>query len=257
MTATRSPSVGGWLAARPPRTARPRLRLLCFPHAGAGASAYHGWDTQLQDRLEVLPVRLPGREARSAETPYDDVHKLTSDLANDLTPLWHEPYALFGHSMGALVAFELARELRRRGVPAPRRLIVSGRTAPQLADTRPGWRDLPDAELLDEISRLGGMPDPLLLAAPGLFSQLLRPLRSDITLNESYRYRDEPPLSAPLTVLGGDTDPRASVAELLPWRAQSAAAVDVHVLAGGHFYVTERRSQVLGLIGTALSPYLV
>ncbi|MDX2939098.1 thioesterase II family protein [Streptomyces ipomoeae] len=247
----------GWLGDRPSRAVRPRLRLLCFPHAGAGASAYQSWAPGLPDRVEVLPVRLPGREARADERPYTEVAELTSDLAGDLEPLWREPYVLFGHSMGALLAFELARELRRRGLPGPRRLIVSGRMAPQLhPDPRQRWRGLGDVELLDEIGRLGGMPDPLLLMGPAMLSVFLRPLRADIELHESYTYRHEPPLETPLTVLGGDRDPRADREELFAWRTQSSAGTDVHVMDGGHFFVTERRLAVLGLVRTALTPFI-
>src|SRR5262249_46498083 len=137
-----------------------RLRLLCFPHAGGAASAYHGWGAGLPEEIDVRAVQPPGHESRLREPPATSPEALVDDIPRAPGPVLESPFALFGHSLGALVAFELTRALRRQGRPLPERLLVSGRRGPQVAETGPAIDALPDADFLDALAqRYGGIPD--------------------------------------------------------------------------------------------------
>lgn len=228
-----------------------RTRLLCLPHAGAGASVFVSWRHAAPPDVGVCPVQLPGRETRLGDPVYHRMDDLVADLLPLLLPLADRPMALFGHSMGALAAFELARAMRAAGLPAPVRLVVSGRAAPHLADRHPVLHRLPTAQLVDELRELGGTPEQV-LDDPAIMSRLLPFLRADFGLNENYRYVAEPPLTTPLNVYGGTTDPRASVAELAGWRAMTSDRFDLHTVPGGHFAVFDHVAAVLaGVAGDA------
>src|SRR5262245_13516853 len=143
-------------------TGAARLRLLCFPHAGGGTALYRSWAGALPPGVELGIALLPGREARLHEPPIDRMDTLVASLLKDIAPYLDRPYALFGHSLGALVAFELARALRAAGAPAPRALLVSANPAPQLVHDDPPIHDLPEPLFLEEIRRYGGMPATVL-----------------------------------------------------------------------------------------------
>jgi medium-chain acyl-[acyl-carrier-protein] hydrolase len=219
-------------------------RLVCLPHAGAGASVFLPWRRAAAPEVGVCPVQLPGRETRLGDPVYHRVTDLVTDLLPVLLPLADRPMALFGHSMGALAAFELTRAMRAAGLPMPTRLLVSGRPAPHLADRHPVLHRLPADQLVDALRDLGGTPDEV-LGDPALMSRLLPFLRADFELNENYRYVDEPPLAIPLTVYGGTADPRASVAELADWRAMTTGPFGMRTVPGGHFAVFAQVTAVL------------
>jgi surfactin synthase thioesterase subunit len=180
-----------------------------------------------------------------------------ADVADALMPLLSDrPFALFGHSLGAIVAFELSRTLRRESAPAPVHLFVSGRIAPQLADARPRLHSMPDDDLVRELSGLGGTPAALLDSA-GVRSAVLPVLRADLALNEMYRHVAEEPLDVPLTVFGGHSDPKTSVTELASWQAQTTRRpFGLHMMAGGHFFVAEHRTSLFGIMANVLEPWL-
>jgi surfactin synthase thioesterase subunit len=237
-----------WLPVEPSRDAP--LRLFCFPHAGAGAGAYRPWSATLgRAGIDVCPVQPPGREGRFPEAPYDAVGPLVDDLAPVLEPYLDRPYALFGHSMGALIAFELAHRLR--GIAAPVHLFVSGRIAPQLRDPRPRMYDLPDAQLIARLRALGGIPSGL-LDARELIAMQLPLLRADLALNERYEYRPVPPLAVPLSAYGGVSDPKVSADELRAWHEQTTGLFRVQLLAGGHFFVQTAQPVLLRSLTAAL-----
>src|SRR3984957_7817499 len=180
-----------WLPVRPPP--EPGVRLFCFPHAGAGALAYREWSRLLPPAIQVLPVLPPGRETRFWEAPYTRIEPYVEDLAAALAPELRAPYALFGHSLGALVAFELARRLRAAGLAAPVHLFVSGRIAPPLTEYRRILHRLPASDLARELAALGGIPDDIDLGDHRL-GYLLAALRADLTVNEKYAFAGQPPL---------------------------------------------------------------
>jgi surfactin synthase thioesterase subunit/glycosyltransferase involved in cell wall biosynthesis len=224
-------------------TAKGKLRLFCFPHAGGGASSYAPWRALLPD-LHVCPVRLPGRESRLHENPFEDMGSLIFALAGAIDHWLEEPFAFFGHSMGAGVAFELVRELRRRGRPAPQALVVSGARAAQL---RAGWippADASDSELLDRLRRLDGLPADL-LDNPEALRVALPALRSDVRLYSTYTYSPEPPLAVPITAYAGAADPNVPPEEVEAWSDQTSAAFRFRVFAGGHFFLRSAQTEFL------------
>ncbi|MGQ0841548.1 thioesterase II family protein [Actinokineospora sp.] len=230
-----------------------RVRLLCLPHAGAGASAYRAWAKGLPADIGVCPVQLPGRESRMGERPFDRVEPLVEELAAVVAELVEPPYALFGHSLGALVAFELAVRLRGLGVPEPVHLFVSGRQAPRIVSPLPDLRDLDLADLAAELARLGGTPKQVLdnLDLLGCIAPMLR---ADFAVNETYRYTERPPLELPVTAFAATADPRADLAQITAWQEQTSAGFRVHRLPGDHFAVLRQAAFVHARIADALAP---
>ena len=235
---------------------RPRpdaaLRLFCFSHAGGAASSYFPWSAALAD-VDVLAVQLPGREGRLSEPPIDDADALVGRLADVLSPWLDRPFVFFGHSMGAYLAFETARALRRRALPQPRRLIVSGRRAPTMAEGEAPLHALPDAELVAELNRrFGGLP-AVILAEPELMALFLPIIRADLRLLERAVFRPEPPLALPISAFGGADDARADLAAMTGWRDLTAGGFDARKFPGGHFYLHERRDDFLPTLASVLA----
>jgi medium-chain acyl-[acyl-carrier-protein] hydrolase len=219
-------------------TRAPRIRLFCFPYAGGSAAFYGDWAARLPEGTDVCPVQLPGRERRLAEPPYTELNSLVGDLMPALRPLLDVPFCFFGHSMGAAIGFELARELRRTGGPLPNRLFLSGRRAPQVPTRELPMHDLPDAEFLERVGDLNGTP-PEVLREPEIMEVFLPLLRADIGLCERYTFAPEPALPVPFTVYGGDRDPDVSPADLHAWAEQSSRRTDVRLLPGDHFFLAK------------------
>ena len=240
-----------WIVRPRPRPAA-RLRLVCFPHAGGSASAYHAWGGALPEEIEVWAVQPPGHETRMREPLPATLDALVEDLARALVPALEGPFAFFGHSLGALVAFELARALRRKGRPLPGRLLVSGRCAPQLVEQGPAIDTLPDELFLDALSeRYGGIPDAV-RREPELVALFLPILRADWRLAAGYSYRAESPLPCPIAAFGGRDDVTAPVDAIAAWREQTSAAFSQHMLPGGHFFALGAPPALLGVIAGEL-----
>ncbi|MET9430474.1 alpha/beta fold hydrolase [Streptomyces sp. NPDC003036] len=228
------------------------VRLFCFPHAGGAAGAYLALSRRLAPELDVLAAQYPGRQDRRTEPPLDDLGRLVDALADELTPLCGDgdrPYAFLGHSMGALVAYELTRALDRRGLPGPRHLFLSGRSAPAESDTMD--RLDTDEAILARIRLLGGTAVEI-LDEPELMELVMPPLRADYRALCSYAWRPGPPLRTPLTVLVGDSDPLVPVEAAAAWREHTTADSDLRVLPGGHFYLDAHTETVADIIRTPL-----
>lgn len=194
--------------------------------------------------IEVVPVVPPGRGNRLRERPFDRMAPAVTALADAVEPLLDRPWAVLGHSMGALIAFELAREIERRGRPRPERLLLSGRRAPGTAPPSAPIHDLPDDRFLDELRRrYDGIPGEV-LDHPELLALFLPLLRADFALVETYEHRPEPRVSVPFSVWTGEDDPQAPPDELGGWGALTDGDVRVRVFPGGHFYLYERRAGV-------------
>ena len=224
---TREPK---WLV-RWPQSEDPAVRLVCFGHAGAGASAYRAWSEVAPPAIEVCAVRLPGRESRTHEPAYDDVHELVRAALPALADGFEPPFALFGHCSGELVAFELARELRRRGGPQPLVLIAAGQVAPSLQASAGRDRGL---DVRERVIRLGGTSDAV-LQNDALFAKLVPTLVADFRLADEYEHRPEPPLESPIVVVSGSDDDSG----IEGWARETAAGLEVRRLAADHFFRDE------------------
>lgn len=238
-----------WFGPRLPQE-RAAYRLFCLPYAGGGAVAYREWPTLAPEHIQICPLELPGRGSRFGEAPLSRLRPLVDGLAGAVDPYLDRPFAFFGHSMGALLAYELTRTLRRRGRPLPAHLFVSGRSAP---DAPPEWtpvHDAPDDHVLERLRSLGGTPQEV-LDDPELMDLMLPTLRADFAVLESYDYQDEPPLPVPLTVFGGTADTLVGPARLHGWRRQSSAGSRLRMLPGGHFFVhTSAQTIMTEIAGT-------
>jgi medium-chain acyl-[acyl-carrier-protein] hydrolase len=224
-----------WLAYREINP-RARLRLFCFPYAGGGASSYRGWSAALPADVEVCPVQLPGRESRLREPPFDRLEPLVGALADALRPHLDLPFAFFGHSLGALLSFELARELRRRGAVLPLHLFASGRRAPQVPAREENIHDLPEAEFLVKLRELNGTPEEVLQHSE-LMRLLVPVLRADFAVNETYVFRPDEPFEMAISAFGGLADQDVTREDLVGWREQTRGAFRLRMLPGDHFFL--------------------
>ena len=234
-----------WLRGYRPAPDAP-VRLLCLPHAGGSASYYLPMARALAPGADVLAVQYPGRHDRHAEPPLGSVRELAELIVSALAEDDDRPLALFGHSMGAVVGYEVALRLEAAG-RGPARLFASGRRAPSAA--RPG-EDLhkrSDAELLRAVHRLSGTDDRV-LEDEDLLRMVLPPLRGDYRAIETYEPRTGDRLGCPVTVLTGEDDPVTTVAEARAWAGHTTGPFDLHVFPGGHFYLNDRRDAVSDVV---------
>ncbi|MFD8525152.1 thioesterase II family protein [Streptomyces capillispiralis] len=235
----------------------PLLRLVCVPYAGGGAAVYHGWAERLPGAVEPWAVRMPGRDARLHEPPRTDLVATAGELADALAPSLTEPYAFFGHSLGAFLAFETVRALRRRGVREPVLLAVSARNPPQQRTYTGSVHRLPDDEYLDVLDRRYGAIPPLLREDAQMRALYLPILRADTTMLETYRYVPGPPLGCPVLAYGGAEDPETTAATLGAWAEVTGAGCTTAVLPGGHFFLASSREPLLAHLTDELLRALV
>jgi len=243
-----------WLG-RQRRTQAPRLRLFCFPYAGGNSQIFRTYPPSLPGDVEVCAVKLPGREKRFGEPPLESVEAIVDGLASVLGGELDLPFAIFGHSLGALAGFELARRLAATSGRSPEHLWVSGHRAPHLPDPNPLIHDCPDDEIVAELRRLNGTPQEV-FDSPELLALLLPLLRADFTAAETYVYRQAAPLECPITALGGARDELVSPEELEPWREYSSAQFRLEMFPGDHFFIHQDHERVVGLLAVGLGDIL-
>jgi medium-chain acyl-[acyl-carrier-protein] hydrolase len=234
--------------------ARPRasLRLLCCPYAGGGAYVFRAWAKRLPSWIEVLAVEPPARGTRFNEAPVGSVHELVTSVADAFEPALERPYALFGHSLGSLVAFELACELRRRRRRPPQRLFVSGRGAPTRPWRRPPIHQLPDAEFLAAIDAYNGWPDEVRQHTE-LVQLLLPILRADFKISETYSWSNELPLGVDVTACYGFSDEEVLAEDVDAWRELTNGDFAIEGFDGDHFFLRNREAELLDRIVDDLS----
>lgn len=224
-----------WLPARRINS-NASVRLFCFPYAGGNESAYRHWQKKLPQSIEVLPVQLPGRGSRLKEPPYSELRPLVHAASEALAAEIERPFALFGHSMGGLIAFELARELRKQHGIQPVHLFISAKCSPRQRPEDPAVGRLSDAALIEVLERYEGTPRDVLNDAE-LMKLVLPVIRADMALCSSYVYEAGPLLECPITVFGGLEDHVSSRACLEPWKDYTKGPFTLRMLPGGHFFI--------------------
>jgi len=222
----------------------PTMRLVCLPFAGAGANAYRPWAAFMPPELELVGCVPPGRERRIREAPLTRLQPLVMQLAASLRQLGDLPYALFGHSMGALLGFEVIRELRRTGGALSQHLFVSGRAAPHIPMRRKPISGLPTPLLLEELRRMNGTPEAV-LREPELLQLLLPILRADLELLETSHYTPEAPLDCAITSFIGSDDAFVPIDDAAGWQEHTSAAFALKVFDGDHFFLYPQQADLL------------
>lgn len=212
------------------------LRLFSFPYAGGSTLIFRKWRDALPSSVELCSIELPGRSTRLREPPFTAIGPLVEAIAQAISPYMDKPFAFFGHSMGAMISFELSRYLRRRQQAIPAHLFISGRRAPQIPDDEPPTYNLPEPEFIEELRRLNGTPREI-LEHPELMQLIMPLLRADFAVCQTYTYTPEPPLSCPISVFGGLQDYPVTRSNLEAWREQTTAAFSLRMLPGDHFFL--------------------
>ncbi|MER6015711.1 thioesterase II family protein [Streptomyces bluensis] len=233
-----------------------RLRMFCFPYAGGGASVYAGWQRQLGTRVEVLPVQLPGREGRMAEPRFTDLPALVEDLDRELGEELDRPHVVYGHSMGALIAFALAQHRRARGARLPLALLLGAHRAPHLpAPPITHGYGADDSELVRGLASLGGLPQ-VLLDRPDWLAALLPVVRDDLMLCDGAGSVDRTPLPIPLHTFAGVEDRLVTVPEVREWAPYSTRDSETVEVPGGHFFIREQETAFLDRLSDVVSRYV-
>jgi surfactin synthase thioesterase subunit len=238
-----------WLVRAPAR--QPRLRLFCFPYAGGSAFNFTSWRDTLDPTIEICAIQLPGRGARIAEAPIATMPALLQGLAPAITQQSPLPFAFFGHSVGALIAFELARYLRLHGITGPERLFMSGCHAPQFRSPSRQLHRLPDDAFIDELREYNGTPAEV-LESRELMALMLPTIRADFAIAEDYRYRSGPLLQMPITVYAGRDEDNKGDGQVDGWAKETSGPCRTTWFDGGHFFINTERDAVLAQLDAEL-----
>jgi medium-chain acyl-[acyl-carrier-protein] hydrolase len=214
---------------------------------------FRKWDTKLPGNVEVCAIQLPGREERLLDPPFRQIGPLVNVLSEVVPISPEKPFVFFGHSMGALIAFELSRRLRRLGARQPDHLFVSGFRAPHLPDRQAPTYDLPDAEFIEELRRLSGTPEEVLQSSD-LMAFLMPTLRADFALTERYSYVQEMPLECSISAFCGSGDPEVNYDEITAWGQHTNGSFHLQMIPGNHFFLLgQEQAQLLGLMSEELN----
>lgn len=239
-----------WITCPLPNPAATR-RLFCLPFAGGGASVFRGWGQSLP-QVELCPIQLPGRENRLSEPSFTAMGDLVERLADEILPFTDKPFALFGHSMGALVSFELTRALRRRGAPMPSTLFLSAVRAAHLPLRREPLHGLDDAAFLAAVQRFGGTPGDV-FQHQELVELILPTLRADLTVCDGYRFEPDAPLDCPFVLYAGRQDREATPTDIEPWGEHTTRGARLRIFPGDHFFLRSDRDLLMRAMASALA----
>lgn len=236
-----------------PQDRQTTQRLFCFPYAGGASSIYRDWANRLPPSIEVHPVQLPGHGNRLRESLFKRVQPLVESTAQALRPNLEGSFSFFGHSMGAIISFELAHLLRRENKPGPSHLFLSGRPCPHLTKKEAPKYDLPEPEFIEELRRLQGTPQEV-LEHPELMSVLSPILRADLEICQTYECEPRPPLDCPITAFGGLQDADVVREQLEGWRDYTTSSFAVRMFPGNHFFLHTSAPVLLRMIAQDLRP---
>lgn len=220
---------------RAPRGSGRDISLLCLPYAGGASRSYDSWLSLLPRTIDAQTIRVPGREIRMDEPLPVDLRALAADLVSEIEDVIPPVWAVFGHSMGALLAFELVREVRRRHGTEPSCLIVSGMRSPEKTASMRKYEHLDDAELIEELRRMGGT-DAAVFDDPDLWELLGPIMRSDLVMCDHYVFKDDEPLSCPVVAIGSDGDDELDQRLLDGWGEHTSGSFETRMFPGNHFY---------------------
>jgi surfactin synthase thioesterase subunit len=236
-----------WLLRNAPKPDA-EMRLFCLPYAGGSATIYHRWQTLLPASIDVCPIELPGRLSRLRESAFHELNSLVAALDHNLSTCFDRPFALFGYSMGGLIAFEWAREISRRRGREPAHLFVGACGAPDLERKRFSIEELSDMELAKKIIDLYGPRLEMVLGDYELRGLILGVMRNDLRMLDRYSFVRREPLRVPLTVLGGTRDESATRERLQQWTRHTSEACDVYAFPGDHFFIHTHERAVVELV---------
>ncbi len=222
-------------------------RLFCFPYAGGSAQIFRSWQRQFSPEITLCLVNLPGRATRIGESPFRNMKPLVDALTRAMIPELQGPFAFWGHSMGTLISFELARELRRQGQKGPEALFVSGHSAPQIPDADPPIFNLPEPEFIAELRRFNGTPKEL-LDNPELTQLFLPTIRADFEIVGTYGYEPDAPLSCPIYAYGGLEDPLVPAEQLKAWQEQTSGPCQVRMFPSHHFFIHTCAADLINML---------
>lgn len=249
---------GAGAAASPwvviPRPVPPgRIKLVCIHHAGGGASAYRSWVRRLKSEVELQLVQLPGREERQREAPLTSADAVLTELVRALKPTLNGTYAIFGHSLGALLAYALVIRCQATAeLPLPSHIFISGAPPPRKGDAAEVAPLQRDEDLLRHLRKLGGTPE-VLLNTPKIRDAILPAIRADSLLCHELTRIKASPLDVPVTVLRGVNDPIMSARDAADWSAFSTKGVELLAFPGGHFFVQSAQQDVLAAVARVLA----
>ncbi len=229
------------------------VKMFCFPFSGASAQSYLPFANLQNAGVNVHALEMPGRGRRFQEEMFGDMSAIVDEAATGLEPfIAARDFVFFGHSLGGLIAFEVARELRRRDKHLPMHFFISGMLAPQIPRKRKTVSDLSDTEFLERVKELEGTPDEI-LDNPEMLELMIPLLRNDFKIYENYRYADEEQLKCPITAFAGTEDKFVDADDVQKWSEQTAILFSKHVFDGGHFYIYSHLEEIFGIINRTLT----
>lgn len=241
-----------WFVRRVPRE-QPKLRLFLFPYAGGGSVIFRGWENDFPAEIDVCAVEPPGRFGRFQDRGISDVHEFAAAFERAVDPFLDVPIAFFGYSLGALMAFQCARQLRSRRQLEPTHLMVAAHRAPHMPKRLQPISGKPDAAFIQEIERRYGPFDAVIKAEREMFEAVLGIMRTDFKMLEGYDYAPEAPFACPILALGGVEDGNVLATELDGWREHTSADFRFESLPGGHFFLRESGAALRQLIRNQLA----
>lgn len=235
-----------WISYYKPRTSA-QIRLFCFHYGGGSASIFSKWQQDMPNYIEICPVQLPGRENRLEEPLYKNLVPIIEDLENDVFINQGKSFAFFGHSIGALICFELARSFRKHKLNMPFHIFVSGLAAPQFLKFSKPLFNLPEREFINELKNLFNPPNEI-FEEQDLKELFLPIIKADFSIRDTYVYKSEPPLDCPITVFGGLQDSSTKKDWLEGWSELTTGKFSIYMFPGEHFFLNTSRLELLNKI---------